>query len=87
MNDQVSQPVYVHCQGWRHRKGVMTALYRMTENGLTADKAVAEMKRYKFGADFLHPEFKSFVYTFHPAPVALAPDKVLASAAAASVGN
>ena len=24
------------------------------------------MKQYKFGADFLHPEFKSFVYHFQP---------------------
>ena len=26
------------------------------------------MKPYKFGADFLHPEFKKFVYAFRPAP-------------------
>lgn len=23
------------------------------------------MKQYKFGADFLHPDFKRFVYTYH----------------------
>ena len=66
VNDPASQPVYVHCQGGRHRTGVMTAVYRMTGEGWTADKAFSEMKQYKFGADFLHPEFKSFVYAYHP---------------------
>ena len=28
------------------------------------------MKAYKFGADFLHPEFKRFVYAYHPLPLA-----------------
>jgi uncharacterized protein (TIGR01244 family) len=60
------QPVYVHCVGGRHRTGVMTAVYRMTEDRWTADQAFKEMKRYKYGADFLHPEFKRFVYGFTP---------------------
>lgn len=64
VNDPANQPVYVHCQGGRHRTGVMTALYRMSDDGWTADQAFAEMKQYKFGADFLHPEFKQFVYTY-----------------------
>lgn len=67
VNDPASQPVFVHCVGGRHRTGVMTAAYRMTQNSWTADRAFAEMKQYKFGADFLHPEFKEFVATFnHP---------------------
>jgi protein tyrosine/serine phosphatase len=66
VDDAASQPVFVHCQGGRHRTGLMTAVYRMTTEGWDADKAFAEMKRYKFGADFLHPEFKKFVYGFHP---------------------
>jgi protein tyrosine/serine phosphatase len=64
VEDPANQPVYVHCQGGRHRTGVMTAVYRMTDDGWTADKAFAEMKQYKFGADFLHPEFKKFVYGY-----------------------
>jgi tyrosine-protein phosphatase SIW14 len=70
VTDPANQPIYVHCAGGRHRTGVMTAIYRMTQEGWTADRAFAEMKRYRFGADFLHPEFKSFVYTYHPAPAA-----------------
>ena len=70
VTDPANLPIYVHCAGGRHRTGVMTAIYRMTADGWTAERAFAEMKRYKFGADFLHPEFKSFVYTYHPGPAA-----------------
>jgi tyrosine-protein phosphatase SIW14 len=66
VNDPASQPVYVHCVGGRHRTGVMTASYRMSHEGWTADQAFKEMKQYNFGADFLHPEFKSFVYSYRP---------------------
>jgi protein tyrosine phosphatase (PTP) superfamily phosphohydrolase (DUF442 family) len=67
VNDPVQQPVYVHCVGGRHRTGVMTAVYRMTgDSHWTSDQAFAEMKQFKFGADFLHPEFKRFVYAYHP---------------------
>jgi protein tyrosine/serine phosphatase len=66
VNDPANQPVYVHCAGGRHRTGVMTAVYRMTFDGWTADQAYREMKRYKFGPAFLHPEFKAFVYGFRP---------------------
>ncbi len=63
-NDHANQPVYVHCVGGRHRTGVMTAVYRMAQEGWTAEQAFKEMKQYKFGADFLHAEFKKFVYGF-----------------------
>jgi protein tyrosine/serine phosphatase len=66
VEDPAQQPVFVHCVGGKHRTGVMTAIYRMTEDGWNADQAFKEMKQYKFGADFLHPEFKSFVYHYQP---------------------
>jgi protein tyrosine/serine phosphatase len=72
VNDPASGPVFVHCVGGRHRTGVMTASYRMTHDGWTAERAFSEMKQYKFGADFLHPEFKGFVYSYHPADAAVA---------------
>ena len=64
VNDPASQPVYVHCVGGRHRTGVMTAAYRITHDGWTSDQAFKEMKQFKFGADFLHAEFKQFVYGY-----------------------
>ena len=64
--------VYVHCVGGRHRTGVMTAVYRMTRDGYTGEQAFKEMKQYKYGPDFLHPEFKKFVYTYQPKAAATA---------------
>jgi protein tyrosine/serine phosphatase len=66
VNDPAKQPVYVHCAGGRHRTGVMTAIYRMAEEGWNSERAFKEMKQYRFGADYLHPEFKKFVYAYHP---------------------
>jgi protein tyrosine/serine phosphatase len=67
VNDPASQPVFVHCVGGKHRTGVMTAVYRMTQHAWTPDQAFKEMKKFKYGATFLHPEFKKFVYAFTPA--------------------
>jgi len=64
VNDAASQPVYVHCVGGRHRTGVMTAVYRMVNDGISGAEAFNEMKRFNFGPDFLHPEFKKFVFEF-----------------------
>jgi uncharacterized protein (TIGR01244 family) len=64
VTDPANQPVYVHCVGGRHRTGVMSAIYRMAHDGWTGEQAFKEMKQYKYGADFLHPEFKAFVLGF-----------------------
>src|SRR5256885_11592878 len=66
VNNPAKQPVYVHCVGGRHRTGMMTAAHRMSNDGWTADQAFKEMKQYKYGADFLHSEFKEFVYGYRP---------------------
>jgi protein tyrosine/serine phosphatase len=66
VSDPANQPVYVHCIGGRHRTGVMTAIYRMALQQWTPARAFDEMKRYKFGAEFLHPEFKAFVDGYVP---------------------
>jgi protein tyrosine/serine phosphatase len=66
VNDAASQPVYVHCVGGRHRTGVMTAVYRMTKDGISGADAFREMKQFNYGPDFLHPEFKKFVYAYQP---------------------
>ena len=81
VNDPANQPVYVHCAGGKHRTGVMTAIFRMTHDSWTSEQAFKEMKQYKFGADFLHPEFKSFVYAYRaePAGPASAPGGLIAT--------
>jgi len=85
VNDPANQPVYVHCVEGRHRTGVMTAVYRMTGEGWTPDQAFKEMKEFRFGADFLHKEFKKFVYAYKPEPIAVPP--VFAATAAVAATN
>jgi protein tyrosine/serine phosphatase len=65
VNDPVNQPVFVHCQGGRHRTGVMTALYRLTHDGWNADRAFSEMKEYEFAKGLGHGALKQFVYDFY----------------------
>ena len=48
VNDPANWPVYVHCKGGRHRTGALTAVYRITRDGWTADQAFDEMLKYDF---------------------------------------
>ncbi|HYG79923.1 MAG TPA: tyrosine-protein phosphatase [Pyrinomonadaceae bacterium] len=67
VNDPANWPVYVHCKGGRHRTGALTAVYRITHDGWTADQAWDEMKRYDFNDSFFGgpPAQKNFVYAFY----------------------
>jgi len=67
VNDPAKQPVYVHCKGGRHRTGAMTAIYRITHDGWTADQAYEEMKDYDFENGFLGGPAaqKKFVFAFY----------------------
>ncbi|HYN07220.1 MAG TPA: hypothetical protein VES67_07500 [Vicinamibacterales bacterium] len=40
----------------------MTAVYRMIQDGWSADQAYAEMKQFRFEGFPGHPELKKFVY-------------------------
>lgn len=66
VTDPANQPVYVHCQGGRHRTGTMTAIYRMTQEGWTPARAYEEMKQYRFEGFPGHPELKRFVLGYRP---------------------
>jgi tyrosine-protein phosphatase SIW14 len=65
VNDPANQPVFVHCAGGRHRTGAMSAIYRMTHDGWTADQAFQEMKRYDFEYGMGHKPLKHFVYDYY----------------------
>ena len=65
VNDPANQPVFVHCRGGRHRTGAMTAIYRITNDGWTADRAFAEMKQYDFEYGFGHGTLRDYVYNFY----------------------
>lgn len=63
-NDPAHQPVYVHCKGGRHRTGTLTAVYRMSAHGWSAERAYKEMLEYDFAYGFGHGKQKKFVYAF-----------------------
>jgi protein tyrosine/serine phosphatase len=66
VNDPSNWPVYVHCKGGRHRTGEMTAIYRITRDGWTADQAYREMKKYDFEDSFFYPRsLKKYVFSYY----------------------
>jgi protein tyrosine/serine phosphatase len=66
VNDPANQPVYVHCKGGRHRTGQMTAIYRITHDGWTADQAYQEMKKYDFEDSLFYPRaVKKHVFSYY----------------------
>ena len=65
VNNPTNQPVFIHCRGGRHRTGAMTAIYRITNDGWTADRAFAEMKQYDFEHGYGHGTLKDYVYTYY----------------------
>ena len=65
VNDPANQPVFIHCHGGRHRAGIMTAIYRMTHDGWSADQAYDEMKQYGFEKGFGHGSLKDYVYDYY----------------------
>lgn len=71
VNDPANWPVYLHCKGGRHRTGEMTAIYRITKDGWTADQAYQEMKKYDFEDSFFYPKsLKKYVYAYYQRLVA-----------------
>ena len=66
VNDPANWPVYVHCRGGRHRTGQMTAIYRITHDGWTADQAYQEMKKYDFEDSLFYPRgVKKHVFSYY----------------------
>ena len=65
VNDPANQPVFVHCAGGRHRTGAMSAIYRITHDGWSADQAFLEMKHYDFEYGMGHGSLKNYVYAFY----------------------
>lgn len=51
VNDPANEPVFVHCEGGQDRTGVLTAVYRMTHDGWTAERAFGEMKRFGYHSE------------------------------------
>jgi protein tyrosine/serine phosphatase len=64
VTDPANAPVFVHCEGGHDRTGALTAIYRMTHDGWTADRAYREMKRYGYGSNIVGSALKEFVFNY-----------------------
>jgi protein tyrosine/serine phosphatase len=70
VSDPANEPVFVHCEGGHDRTGVLTAIYRMTHDGWTAERAFGEMKRYGYSSKIIrgpltdHGALKDFVFNY-----------------------
>ena len=59
------RPLLLHCQGGADRSGVMTALYRIEEQGWSLEEAKADMLRH-FHFWFMHPAQFHFLDQYRP---------------------
>lgn len=66
LHDNQGKKVFVHCRLGDDRTGMMTASYRIAEQGWTADEAMAEMKAFGFSRShhFLCPGLAGYEKEF-----------------------
>ena len=64
VTDPANEPVFVHCEGGEDRTGALTAIYRMTHDGWTADRAYGEMKQYGYDGGIVRSALKEFVFNY-----------------------
>jgi len=67
LRDPLNWPVFVHCEGGRHRTGVIVAVYRVIVSKWTIDKAWGEALKYDYYSDFGHQSIETwFLRDFKP---------------------
>ncbi len=60
---RTNRPVYVHCKRGAERTGTMIAVYRIEQDGWSAEEAYAEMKQFRFRS-FWFRNLKEFVLDY-----------------------
>lgn len=63
VNDPINASVFVHCKHGVDRTGMMVAIWRMSQQGWSADRAYAEMERMGFHKIRMY-HFKLALYDF-----------------------
>ncbi len=63
INDPDNQPVFVHCKRGADRTGTIGAIYRISHDGWTADRAIAEAKLY--GMSWAEFGMRSYIWDYY----------------------
>jgi tyrosine-protein phosphatase SIW14 len=63
IDDPNNQPVFIHCKRGADRTGTIGAIYRILKNGWTADKAIAEARRY--GMSWAEFGMRSYISNYY----------------------
>jgi tyrosine-protein phosphatase SIW14 len=62
--DNEQWPVFVHCREGKDRTGMIIACYRISHDGWTNMRALAEAKSYAFRE--IRPAMESYIKQYHP---------------------
>jgi len=63
VNDPQNQPVFIHCKRGADRTGTISAIYRISHDDWTADRAIAEARRY--GMSWAEFGMRSYISNYH----------------------
>jgi len=63
INNPDNQPVFIHCKRGSDRTGTIAAVYRIARDGWTADRAIAEARRY--GMSWAEFGMRSYISNFY----------------------
>jgi tyrosine-protein phosphatase SIW14 len=64
MLDDAQWPVFVHCREGKDRTGMIIACYRISHDGWTNMRALAEAKSYAFRN--IKPAMENYIKQYHP---------------------
>ena len=63
LNDPDNQPIFIHCKRGSDRTGTIAAVYRISHEGWTADRAITEARRY--GMSWAEFGMRSYISNFY----------------------